>query len=169
MGSHASHHLKNNPPKGRIPKRWDKNLYFLQWIVNGIIALEKQQTFKLNGHSTNSSLPSFFTAILLHCHPTHPEALWTEFCAHICDDLARELIQKGLHQAPTPEEVYDYGLYLIEGLITQAGEEPWPESVLPCPLPRSFGLRLLEILSLLSTHTIIVTCFSRRFMICFHC
>src|SRR5258708_7176207 len=22
----ASHHLKNNPPKGRIPKRWDKNL-----------------------------------------------------------------------------------------------------------------------------------------------
>src|SRR5260221_4732528 len=26
MGSHASHHLKNNPPKGRIPKRWDKTL-----------------------------------------------------------------------------------------------------------------------------------------------
>src|SRR5260221_4948173 len=26
LGSHASHHLKNNPPKGRIPKRWDKNL-----------------------------------------------------------------------------------------------------------------------------------------------
>src|SRR5258708_34394857 len=25
LGSHASHHLKNNPPKGRIPKRWDKN------------------------------------------------------------------------------------------------------------------------------------------------
>src|SRR5258708_7324388 len=93
----------------------------LRMMVNGIIALKKQQTFKLDGPSNNSSLPSFFTAILLHCHPTHPEALWTEFCAHICDDLARELIQKGLHQAPTPEEVYDYGLYLIEGLITQAG------------------------------------------------
>src|SRR5260221_11486198 len=26
LGLHASHHLKNNPPKGRIPKRWDKNL-----------------------------------------------------------------------------------------------------------------------------------------------
>src|SRR6266478_3578736 len=25
LGSCASHHLKNNPPKGRIPKRWDKN------------------------------------------------------------------------------------------------------------------------------------------------
>src|SRR6266404_5120071 len=25
LGSHASHRLKNNPPKGRIPKRWDKN------------------------------------------------------------------------------------------------------------------------------------------------
>src|SRR5258705_10218958 len=25
LGLHASHHLKNNPPKGRIPKRWDKN------------------------------------------------------------------------------------------------------------------------------------------------
>ena len=70
---------------------------------------------------TQWTLHQLFTSILLHCHPTHPEALWTEFCAHICDDLARELIRKGLHQAPTPEEVYDYGLYLIEGLITQAG------------------------------------------------
>src|SRR5258708_6945695 len=26
LGLHSSHHLKNNPPKGRIPKRWDKNL-----------------------------------------------------------------------------------------------------------------------------------------------
>src|SRR6266436_1705716 len=25
LGLHASNHLKNNPPKGRIPKRWDKN------------------------------------------------------------------------------------------------------------------------------------------------
>src|SRR5260221_3004363 len=25
LGLHGSHHLKNNPPKGRIPKRWDKN------------------------------------------------------------------------------------------------------------------------------------------------
>src|SRR5258708_29163226 len=25
LGLRASHHLKNNPPKGRIPKRWDKN------------------------------------------------------------------------------------------------------------------------------------------------
>src|SRR5258708_40059499 len=25
LGLHASHHLKNNRPKGRIPKRWDKN------------------------------------------------------------------------------------------------------------------------------------------------
>src|SRR5260370_27333361 len=25
LGLCDSHHLKNNPPKGRIPKRWDKN------------------------------------------------------------------------------------------------------------------------------------------------
>src|SRR5258707_15411326 len=25
LGLCASHHLKNNPPKGRNPKRWDKN------------------------------------------------------------------------------------------------------------------------------------------------
>src|SRR5258707_12839847 len=25
LGLCAFHHLKNNPPKGRIPKRWDKN------------------------------------------------------------------------------------------------------------------------------------------------
>ncbi len=24
LGLCASHHIKNNPPKGRIPKRWDK-------------------------------------------------------------------------------------------------------------------------------------------------
>src|SRR6266581_6121862 len=75
------------------------------------------------GLQTGWTLRQLFTSILLHCHPTHPEALWNEFCASICDDLARTLIWRRLHQAPTQEEVYDYGLHLIEELICQAGRD----------------------------------------------
>src|SRR5258708_40168997 len=37
LGSHASHHLKNNPPKGRIPKRWDKNLVQEILLIEGYL------------------------------------------------------------------------------------------------------------------------------------
>jgi hypothetical protein len=40
----------------------------------------------LQGH-TGSQLQSLFVTMLLHCHPTSPEALWDEFKEHICDDL----------------------------------------------------------------------------------
>src|SRR5260221_10358211 len=44
LGLCASHHLKNNPPKGRIPKRWDKNLVqeiLLEGrIINRVLLIE---------------------------------------------------------------------------------------------------------------------------------
>src|SRR5258706_353892 len=44
LGSHASHHLKNNPLKGRIPKRWDKNpvqeILPEGGIIDGILLIE---------------------------------------------------------------------------------------------------------------------------------
>src|SRR5258708_11799534 len=40
LGLHASHHLKNNPPKGRIPKRWDKNRVQEIGIINRVLLIE---------------------------------------------------------------------------------------------------------------------------------
>src|SRR5260221_390832 len=44
LGLHTSHHLKNNPPKGRIPKRWDKNLvqeiFPEERIINRVLLIE---------------------------------------------------------------------------------------------------------------------------------
>src|SRR5258708_30498206 len=37
LGLCASHHLKNNPPKGRIHKRWDKNLVQEILLIEGYL------------------------------------------------------------------------------------------------------------------------------------
>src|SRR5258708_38781491 len=37
LGLHASHHLKNNPPKGRIHKRWDKNPVLEILLIEGYL------------------------------------------------------------------------------------------------------------------------------------
>src|SRR6266446_5406528 len=61
LGLRASHHLKNNPPKGRIPKRWDKNL--VQEIlpegriINRVLLIEGYlhvSTFYSGFHSSKS-------------------------------------------------------------------------------------------------------------------
>ncbi|KAJ7748201.1 hypothetical protein DFH07DRAFT_701878, partial [Mycena maculata] len=57
---------------------------------------------------TGSRLRQLFATLLLFCEPTRPAVLWTEFRAHICDDLARQLQTMGRN--PTEEDVYDYGL-----------------------------------------------------------
>jgi len=41
-----------------------------------------------------------------------------EFADHICDDLACQLARLHIRENPTPEEIRDYGLYLIEQLLS---------------------------------------------------
>ena len=72
--------------------------------------------------ATGYQLRHLFVTILRDCVPTDPRALWEEFADHICDDLARQLTRLHIRENPTPEEVRDYGLYLIEQLLSPSGK-----------------------------------------------
>jgi primosomal protein N' len=81
---------------------------------------------------TGSQLRHLFTTILHDCNPTTPLVLWNQFKENICDDLKRRLQQMG-HENPTEEEVYDYGLYLIDLDLRKKGKSL--EQCPPMPLP----------------------------------
>jgi hypothetical protein len=68
---------------------------------------------------TGSLLRQLFAIMLLFCNPAKPEQLWAEFREHLCDDLARRLSRLGVEQ-PSADDVYDYGLYLIDTILKQS-------------------------------------------------
>ena len=73
------------------------------------------------------ALRSLFVTILCFCSPNDPRSLWEEFKDSICDDLPRHLPQLFQHiqdrgQEATMEEAYDYGLFLIDGLLSGLGK-----------------------------------------------
>ena len=72
---------------------------------------------------TGYTLRSLFSTILLHNNPSRPELLWTEFRQFICDDLDYQL-QRPPHNiaAPTNDQIYDYGLFLIRERLAWAGQ-----------------------------------------------
>ena len=71
---------------------------------------------------TGSHLRRLFVIILVGCNPTAPHELWNRFKNHLCDDLRNRLIHPPFNiQDPTEEEIYDYGLYLIDGLLRKHG------------------------------------------------
>jgi len=72
--------------------------------------------------ATGYQLRHLFVTILRDCIPIDPRRLWEEFADHICDDLARQLARLHIRENPTPEEVRDYGLYLIEWLLSPSGK-----------------------------------------------
>ena len=72
--------------------------------------------------ATGYQLYHLFVTILHDCTPTNPRALWDQFGDNICDDLAHQLFRLHLRENPTPEEVRDYGLYLIEQLLSPFGK-----------------------------------------------
>ena len=68
------------------------------------------------------SLRRLFCLILRHCVPSEPHRLWEQFREHLCDDL-RQRLQRLTHtDNPIPDEdVYDYGLFLINDDLCQNG------------------------------------------------
>lgn len=66
-----------------------------------------------------SQMCTLFVTILRDCHPTQPEHLWEEFKANLCDDLQIMLGHRGIYN-PTQEQIYDYGLFLLEKEFTQS-------------------------------------------------
>ena len=60
-----------------------------------------------------SALRKLFATILFHCNPTSPAVLWDKHKNKICDDLRHKLTQKFPNRIFSQDEVYDYGLHLI--------------------------------------------------------
>ena len=67
-----------------------------------------------------SSLRSLFAIILLHCNPTSPGVLWQQFRHHICDDLRNKLQAIYPNREFDDEEVYMYGLHLINKILIKS-------------------------------------------------
>src|ERR1700748_3642673 len=69
---------------------------------------------------TGYQLRRLFAMILIQCGPAEPKLLWLSFRENICDDLQRQMPRLFPHcQNPTQEHVYDYGLFLIEEILTE--------------------------------------------------
>lgn len=68
-------------------------------------------------------LRHLFETIMHECAATKPEVLWREFKQYVCDDLKYQLSQKTNIREPTDEEAEDYGLYLINQLLSYFGRE----------------------------------------------
>jgi PIF1-like helicase len=69
---------------------------------------------------TGSQLRHLFTTLLLFCTPAQPNILWQKFRDNICDDLRHKLHNLG-RIAVTQNDVYDFGLYLIDNILHDTG------------------------------------------------
>ena len=81
-------------------------------------------------------LCNLFVIILHDCSPSDPLSLWMQFRDKICDDLRYALQHHNLRVDPTQEDVFDYGLYLIDRILQTSNSNQslrdWP--MLPFPV-----------------------------------
>jgi hypothetical protein len=69
---------------------------------------------------TGSQLRHLFTTLLLFCTPAQPNVLWITFRDKICDDLRHKLYELGRTNI-TQNDVYDFGLHLIDNILHDSG------------------------------------------------
>lgn len=70
---------------------------------------------------TGTRLRYLFATLLCYCNPSQPDILWRDFRAHICDDLRHRLIAHMGRSSPSDEDVFDYGLYLLDQCLRELG------------------------------------------------
>ncbi|KAI0699683.1 PIF1-like helicase-domain-containing protein [Cytidiella melzeri] len=70
---------------------------------------------------TGQSLRCLFAIILEQCEPSQPDQLWLEFCEHLCDDLRWRLQQRGIEDV-SADDIYDFGLFLLERILLNHGK-----------------------------------------------
>ena len=92
----------------------------------------KQCLQEASAMQTGSQLRSLFATMLTHCEMVDPRALWEQFKVHICDDVRVKLLQRGF-QDPSDDQVYDYGLYLLQYALNRLGRSlaDYPEMPIP--------------------------------------
>ncbi|KAJ3568310.1 hypothetical protein NP233_g5793 [Leucocoprinus birnbaumii] len=73
-------------------------------------------------------LRHLFVTILLFCAPSDPKPLWEKFWPKMCDDLPHHLTTIMRHSNHSDDDIHDYGLYLLNKLLNDAGRslEEWP-------------------------------------------
>ena len=76
---------------------------------------------------TGTHLRQLFSTVLLFTDVAQPAILWRDFWEHICDDLEHRVRALGFSN-PTPEIIYDYGLFLLDKLLQNSGRslQGWP-------------------------------------------
>ena len=82
---------------------------------------------------TGTQLCHLFATLLLFSEPAQPDALWYEFQHHICDDLERRMQALGIENPP-PEDVYNYGLFLLDKILSDSGHTLTDFPSMPQPL-----------------------------------
>jgi len=81
---------------------------------------------------TGHQLRNLFAIILIWCKPLRPHTLWEHYKVKMCDDLHHRLIAQGrLH--PTEEDVFDYGLHLLENILIKSGKRLLNFDPMPIP------------------------------------
>ena len=69
------------------------------------------------------TLRMLFSTIIFHCNPTSPGVLWDQFKHNICDDLLFKLTNLHPNRNFSQDEVYDYGLHLIDQVLRNWGSQ----------------------------------------------
>ena len=90
-------------------------------IAHGLLKDDQEwfQCLKEASHmQMGSQLRSLFVTIIKDCSPADPRALWDRFWPNICDDLRHHLQTHGRIEDPSEEQIQDYGLYLIDKLLS---------------------------------------------------
>ncbi|EUC56136.1 PIF1-like helicase, partial [Rhizoctonia solani AG-3 Rhs1AP] len=71
---------------------------------------------------TGQQMRRLFVVILTACNPAQPDQLWARFREQICDDLKYKLSHEPWNRPDaSDEDVFDFGLYLIEILVLETG------------------------------------------------
>jgi hypothetical protein len=71
--------------------------------------------------ASGRQLRSLYVTIIRDCQPLYPANLWEQFKVHLCDDLRHMLGQRNFPD-PTQEQIWDFGLFLIQSLLLQSNK-----------------------------------------------
>lgn len=76
---------------------------------------------------TGRQLRQLFVTLLLFGSPSQPDQIWLTFREALCDDLQHRLQTLGF-TSPSPDQVYDYGLFLLDKCLMEYGRllSDWP-------------------------------------------
>ena len=96
---------------------------------------------------TGACLHHLSVMLLLFCEPAKPELLWDHFWEDICSDLGHHLSRMGQTNI-AQDEIYDYGLFLINKTLKTSGSSltdfrSMPQPIYPSPWDPLFTNNLI--------------------------